>query len=62
MGLTENEDPVKVEHDLMALIPQEDWTDFGHRMIFHGRQVCHSRKPKCDSCTLAKICPKIGVD
>ncbi len=62
MGLTEHDDPVKVESDLMALIPREDWTDFGHRMIFHGRQVCHSRKPKCEECTLAKICSKIGVE
>jgi endonuclease-3 len=62
MGLTEHDDPVKVEHELMALIPQEDWTMFGHRMIFHGRQVCQSRKPNCVGCTLAKICPKIGVN
>jgi endonuclease-3 len=62
MGLTENEDPVKVERDLMALIPEKDWTDFGHRMIFHGRQVCVARKPRCAVCTLAKICPKVGVE
>ena len=62
MGLTEHDDPVKVESDLMALIPKDDWTNFGHRMIFHGRQVCHSRKPKCDLCVLKKICPMIGVD
>jgi endonuclease-3 len=62
MGLSEHDDPVKVEHDLMALIPKADWTDFGHRMIFHGRQVCHSRKPKCEECTLAKVCPKVGVE
>jgi endonuclease-3 len=62
MGLTEHDDPVKVESDLMALIPKEQWTMFGHRMIFHGRQVCHSRKPKCDLCVLKKICPMIGVD
>lgn len=62
MGLTENEDPVKVEQDLMQLVPQPDWTIFSHRMIFHGRQVCDARKPACDRCTLAKNCPKIGVD
>jgi endonuclease-3 len=62
MGLSEHDDPVKVESDLMALIPKEDWTMFGHRMIFHGRQVCQSRKPNCAECTLAKICPKIGVE
>jgi endonuclease-3 len=62
MGLTEHDDPVKVEHDLMELMPKEDWTDFGHRMIFHGRQICHSRKPKCEECVVKKICPKIGVE
>jgi len=61
MGLTKHDDPVKVEADLMELIPKGDWTMFGHRMIFHGRQVCHSRKPKCEECTLKEICPKIGV-
>jgi endonuclease-3 len=62
MGLTENEDPVKVEADLNALVPKKDWTIFSHRMIFHGRQVCAARKPRCDECGLAKDCLKIGVD
>ena len=61
MHLTEHVDPVKVEHDLMALIPKTEWTMFGHRMIFHGRQVCFARKPNCDGCTLNKFCPRIGV-
>jgi len=61
LGLTENQDPVKVERDLMALIPEKDWTIFSHRMIFHGRQVCFARKPNCEGCLLAKDCPKIGV-
>ena len=62
MGFTAHEDAVKVERDLMELIPQKDWTIFSHRMIFHGRQVCASRKPACERCTLAKDCPKIGVE
>jgi endonuclease-3 len=62
MGLTTHTDPVKVEHDLMKLIPKKDWTPFSHRMIFHGRQVCFARKPNCDGCTLNKDCPKKGVD
>ncbi len=62
MGLTKNDDPEKIERDLMALIPQKDWTIFSHRMIFHGRQVCSARKPRCAECELAKICPKIGVE
>jgi endonuclease-3 len=61
LGLTTQTDPEKIERDLMEAIPRKDWTMFSHRMIFHGRQVCHARKPKCDACALAKICPKIGV-
>ena len=62
MGLTTKEDAEKIELDLMELIPRKDWTMFSHRMIFHGRQVCHARKPKCDACTLAGDCPKIGLE
>jgi endonuclease-3 len=62
MGLTRETDPVKVERDLTALVPAKDWTDFGHRMIFHGRQVCHARAPKCDGCALSRLCPKVGVE
>ena len=61
MGLTEHDDPVKVESDLMALIAKSEWTMFGHRMIFHGRQVCQARKPNCAECAVKKICPMIGV-
>jgi endonuclease-3 len=61
MGLTEETDPVKIEHDLGRLIPKKDWTLFGHRMIFHGRQVCHARKPLCEQCTLAEVCARVGV-
>jgi endonuclease-3 len=61
LGLTREVDPVRVERDLMEQIPRKDWTMFSHRMIFHGRQVCFARKPNCAGCTLAKICPKIGV-
>jgi len=61
MGLTESADPVKIERDLVRLVPKKEWTMFGHRMIFHGRQVCHARKPLCEGCTLAKWCPKAGL-
>jgi endonuclease III len=61
MGLTKQFDAEKIERDLMELVPRKNWTMFSHRMIFHGRQVCHARKPNCDSCTLATVCPKIGV-
>jgi endonuclease III len=61
MGLTVHDDPVKVERDLMEMIPKKEWTMFGHRMIHHGRRVCHARRPSCAECTLAKFCPKVGV-
>jgi endonuclease III len=61
MGLTKHEDPVKVEHDLMAIIPKKDWTMFSHHLILHGRQVCQARKPNCAGCVVNKLCPKIGV-
>lgn len=62
MGLSEYSDPEKIERDLMALIPRQQWTMFAHRMIFHGRQVCHSRKPQCEECKLAELCPRRGVE
>jgi endonuclease-3 len=61
LGLTAHTDPVKVELDLMKLIPQAEWTRFSHRLIFHGRKVCHARQPVCTECTLASLCPKYGV-
>ena len=60
--LTEQQDPVKVERDLMDLIEPAEWTMFSHRAIFHGRRVCHSRRPACGACLLAKQCPSFGVD
>jgi endonuclease III len=61
MGLTTETDPVKIERDLMGLIPKKEWTMFGHRMIYHGRQVCHARTPRCSECALADLCPRNGV-
>ncbi len=57
LGWTTHEDPVKVEQDLMRLIPQEDWLDLSHLLIFHGRAICDARKPLCEECTLAHLCP-----
>lgn len=57
LGWTTNEDPVKVEQDLMRLIPQEDWLDLSHLLIFHGRAICVARRPLCEECTLAYLCP-----
>jgi len=61
LGLTSHTDPHKIEHDLMQLFPSKQWTMLSHRLIFHGRQICHARKPKCSICVLARICPRIGV-
>lgn len=61
LGLTQETDAVKAEQDLMRLVPRKEWIDYSHRMIHHGRQVCKSRKPDCDSCGLTKFCPRIGV-
>lgn len=58
--LTTLEDPVKVEHALGELIPKKDWTMFSHRAIFHGRRVCHARKPACGACSIAHLCPSYG--
>jgi endonuclease-3 len=62
LGLTSEEDPTKIERDLRDLLPSASWTHFTHRLIHHGRRVCHARKPRCDECSLATWCPRIGVD
>jgi endonuclease III len=56
-GWTTSEDPVKIEQTLMHIIPQKDWLDLSHYMIYHGRAICDARKPRCEQCTLAKLCP-----
>jgi endonuclease-3 len=61
LGLTKHTDPVKIERDLMQLLPKGEWIDFSHRMIHHGRQVCAARKPLCDRCSMESFCPQIGV-
>ena len=60
-GLSDEEDPVKVERDLMACVPLKDWIFFGHAMVWHGRRVCHALSPQCPSCTLRSFCPKRGI-
>jgi endonuclease-3 len=57
LGLTTSDDAVKIEQDLMALIPPKEWTKFSHRLIAHGRTICIARKPKCAQCALNELCP-----
>ena len=61
LGLTRETDPVKVERELMALIPREDWTMLAHVLVFHGRRICYARTPKCEICVLSEICPSSTV-
>ena len=60
-GWTTEEDPVKVEKAVGELIPRKEWTTLSHRVIFHGRRVCHARKPACGACPLARDCPSYGA-
>jgi len=57
LGLSRHKDPVKVERDLMALVPKADWLDFNFLLVEHGRALCQARKPKCPECFLIKLCP-----
>ena len=61
LGLTKQEDPVKIERDLVKLVPREDWARFPHLMIWHGRRVCDARKPRCEDCVLVDLCPSSRV-
>ena len=61
LGLTRYDDPGKIERDLMKLLPSSSWVALGHRLILHGRRVCAARKPACERCTLAEVCPRVGV-
>jgi endonuclease-3 len=60
-GWSKQNDPVKVEFEVGELIAEKEWTNLSQRMIWHGRRVCHSRKPACGACSLAKLCPSFGI-
>jgi endonuclease-3 len=60
-GWTESDDPVQVEREVGELIPRKDWTMLSHRLIFHGRRVCHAKKPACGACSLRRDCPSDGT-
>jgi len=61
LGLTKEKDPVKIERDLMALVPRDKWTWFSHTLILHGRRVCIARRPKCEVCVINRLCPSSRV-
>jgi endonuclease III len=60
-GWTAQEDPVKVEQEVGALFPRKEWTLLSHRLIWHGRRVCHSRRPACGACGIGRLCPSFGL-
>jgi endonuclease-3 len=62
LGLTRQEDPVKIERDLMRLVPREYWNPFPHLLIWHGRRVCIARRPQCEVCVLNDLCPASRVE
>src|SRR5215203_5967880 len=62
LGLTRQEDPVKIERDLQKLVPREDWARFPHLLIWHGRRVCIARRPLCEMCVVNELCPASRVD
>ena len=61
LKLTKQDDPVKIERDLMELVPRDQWTWFSHTLIHHGRQVCIARRPRCEDCVLNRLCPSSRV-
>ncbi len=61
LGIAFEKDPVKVERELMAVLPKKEWIYYSHRMIHHGRAICDARKPLCEDCSMKRFCPRIGV-
>jgi len=61
LGFTKHDDPVKIERDLMRLVPREDWARFPHLLIWHGRRVCIARAPRCEECVVSGLCPSSRI-
>jgi endonuclease-3 len=61
LGLSSRTTPEQIEQDLMQVVPRSGWVELSHRLIHHGRRVCLARRPRCEACSLASICPKIGI-
>lgn len=61
MGFTTNKEPVKIEQDLLKIVPPDYQTSFCHQLVYHGREYCDARRPKCDKCPINTLCPQIGV-
>jgi endonuclease-3 len=62
LGLTRQDDPVKIERDLQRVVPRADWARFPHLLIWHGRRVCHARRPLCEECVLVDLCPSARIE
>lgn len=62
LGLTEHSDPIRIERDLMRLLPVEDWENWSIRLIYHGRAICQAKKPQCNACVLADLCPSARIE
>lgn len=61
LGLTTSSNPVRIEQDLMQVLPRKEWINFSHRLIHHGRRICIARRPKCRECPLLEVCPRVGL-
>ena len=61
LGLTEHTDPIRIERDLMRLLPQPEWENWSIRLVYYGREICQARKPQCAACDLADLCPSVDL-